>query len=357
MKTIVLTGGGTAGHINPNIALIPHLQSKGYEVHYLGQKDGMEQKLVSSIPGVTYHCVRSGKLRRYFSLKNFTDPFKVIAGYFDASKAIKAIRPALVFSKGGFVSVPVCAAGKRRHVPVILHESDYTPGLANKLAVSFASKVLVTFEDTLPHIKGNKAVCTGTPIRQELYGGDRGRALTFLGFEGSKPILLCMGGSQGAAALNDALRENLPQLLPRFDIVHLCGKGKLSPAHEGLAGYRQYEYLGAELPDVFAAASLAISRAGANSIFEFLALAIPMLLIPLPLSASRGDQLLNADYFKRKGWADVLFQEDVTKESLLDAINALFSKREKMAALMRAAPAGDGTENVLREIYAAAEEK
>ncbi len=355
-QVIALTGGGTAGHITPNIALIPRLQAEGYEIHYFGEKNSMEERLVAEVPGVTFHPVRAGKLRRYFSLKNLTDPFRVIGGYFDAKKALKQLRPAAIFSKGGFVSVPVCAAGHHLKIPVVLHESDYTPGLANRIASSYATKVLCTFEDTLPHVKGGKGVFTGTPIRQALYHGDAKKGLAFCGFdpEDSRPLLLCMGGSQGAVALNEALRNDLPQLLKTFRIAHLCGKGKVSKAHENIDGYRQFEYVGPELPDLFAAASIAVSRAGANSIFEFLALALPAVLIPLPLSASRGDQILNAAYFEKRGYASVLAQEDITNESLLSAIMALYSHRDEYVARMKADVRADGTEAVLDAIRSAA---
>lgn len=350
MKSIILTGGGTAGHVTPNIALIRHLQQKGVDVHYLGTKDGIERDLVEPIEGVTYHCIRSGKLRRYFSIKNFTDPFKVIAGYFDARGAISQIKPSAIFSKGGFVSVPVVVAGKHKKVPVILHESDYTPGLANKIAISFASRILVTFEDTLIHTK-QKGIFTGTPIRPELFGGDAKKGLDFLGFSGSKPILLCMGGSQGAQAINDALRNNLDNLLKSFDIAHLCGKGKISKEHEEIEGYVQFEYISYELPDIFAASSIALSRAGANSVFEFLAIALPSLLIPLPLAASRGDQIQNASYFGKKGYAMVLEQENITDSTLYEAIMALYEHKEKFLSAMKQDEHSDGTQAVLNQIY------
>jgi len=352
-KTIVLTGGGTAGHVAPNLALIPSLVERGYEIHYLGEKGGFEEQLTKGQP-VIFHPVRAGKLRRYFSLKNFTDPFRVICGYFDAKKVIRQIRPLAVFSKGGFVTVPVCAAGKHCKVPVVLHESDYTPGLANKLAMRYAKKVLVTFEDTLAHTKG-KGVFTGTPIRPAVFSGKREKGFAFLGFSGEKPVLLVMGGSQGASALNDAVRKALPKLLERFDVAHLCGKGKLDETLAGRTGYRQFEYLNDELPDVFASADIALSRAGANSIFEFLALSLPALLVPLPLSQSRGDQLQNAAYFQKRGYADVLYQENMTEETLVKALFRLYDHRETYKANMDAEPNKNGLKAVLNHIIAAAE--
>ena len=354
-KKIILTGGGSAGHVTPNLALLPQLQAEGIEVHYIGTADGIERTIVSERSDITYHVISSGKLRRYFSWKNFTDPFRVLRGMFQARRIMREVKPAAVFSKGGFVSVPVVIAAHGKHIPVVTHESDYTPGLANKINAKFADKICVTFEDTLSHV-GAKGVHTGTPIRPELYEGDKERGLSFLGFDDKKPILLVMGGSLGAAAVNDAVRAALPKLLASYDIVHLCGKGKLE---ESLAqpGYRQFEYVNEELPDVFAATDIVVSRAGANAVFEFLALSKPALLIPLPRSASRGDQILNAGYFARKGFAMVLEQESLTPETLLDAVNDLYDRRLSFIATMSAEPLADGTDEVLAVIRSAMEKE
>ncbi|MCI6966717.1 undecaprenyldiphospho-muramoylpentapeptide beta-N-acetylglucosaminyltransferase [bacterium] len=354
-KKIILTGGGSAGHVTPNLALLPQLQAEGIEVHYIGTADGIERTIVSERSDITYHVISSGKLRRYFSWKNFTDPFRVLRGMFQARRIMREVKPAAVFSKGGFVSVPVVIAAHGKHIPVVTHESDYTPGLANKINAKFADKICVTFEDTLSHV-GAKGVHTGTPIRPELYEGDKARGLSFLGFDDKKPILLVMGGSLGAAAVNDAVRAALPKLLASYDIVHLCGKGKVE---ESLAqpGYRQFEYVNEELPDVLAATDIVVSRAGANAVFEFLALSKPALLIPLPRSASRGDQILNAGYFARKGFAMVLEQESLTPETLLDAVNDLYDRRLSFIATMSAEPLADGTDEVLAVIRSAMEKK
>ena len=354
-KKIILTGGGSAGHVTPNLALLPQLQAEGIEVHYIGTADGIERTIVSERSDITYHVISSGKLRRYFSWKNFTDPFRVLRGMFQARRIMREVKPAAVFSKGGFVSVPVVIAAHGKHIPVVTHESDYTPGLANKINAKFADKICVTFEDTLSHV-GAKGVHTGTPIRPELYEGDKARGLSFLGFDDKKPILLVMGGSLGAAAVNDAVRAALPKLLLSYDIVHLCGKGKVE---ESLAqpGYRQFEYVNKELPDVLAATDIVVSRAGANAVFEFLALSKPALLIPLPRSASREDQILNAGYFARKGFAMVLEQESLTPETLLDAVNDLYDRRLSFIATMSAEPLADGTDEVLAVIRSAMEKE
>lgn len=353
-KTIVLTGGGSAGHVTPNLALVPRLRAEGFTIHYIGTADGIERSLVEGREDITYHAIAAGKLRRYFSLKNFTDPFRVVKGMLQARRIIREVKPDVVFSKGGFVSVPVVIAAKGK-APVVAHESDYTPGLANKITAKFATKVCVTFEDTLQYV-GAKGVFTGTPIRPELYEGEAKRGLEFTGFTGEKPILLMMGGSLGAQAVNTALREALPRLTRVFDVIHLCGKGKLDETITDPA-YRQYEYISKELPDLLAAADIILSRAGANAVFEFLALAKPALLIPLPLSASRGDQILNAGYFARKGYAMTLDQEKMTADSLFDAINDLYDRRLSFISAMSSDALADGTDEVLSVIRQQTEQR
>lgn len=349
-KTILFTGGGSAGHVTPNLALMDRLCAEGYHIEYIGSKDGIERELVENAK-VSYHAIDCGKLRRYFDIKNFSDPFKVLKGIFQAKRVIHEVKPDAVFSKGGFVSVPVVIAAYKK-APVITHESDYTPGLANKINLRFASTVCVTFEDTLKHV-GEKGIHTGTPIRPALYEGDKKRGLAFASFTGDKPVLLIMGGSLGAQAINDTVRMALPNLLRSFDVIHLCGKGKLDPSIKE-KGYRQYEYISGELPDLLAAADIILSRAGANAVFEFLALCKPALLIPLPLSASRGDQILNAGYFSRKGYAMVLEQEQLTPSSLLDALFDLYDRRLSFISVMNSDEKADGTDEVLAVIRAAA---
>lgn len=346
-KTILLTGGGTAGHVTPNLALLPQLRAAGYSIHYVGTADGIERSLVEGETDVCYHAISAGKLRRYFSLKNFADPFRVLKGVFQSRRIIREVKPDVVFSKGGFVSVPVVIAARGK-APVITHESDYTPGLANRIAARFADTVCVTFEDTLAKV-GPKGVFTGTPIRPSLFQGEAEKGLAFTGFDGARPILLVMGGSQGAQAINQVLRQALPQLTRQFDIIHLCGKGKVDPGVESPA-YRQYEYIGPELPDLFACTDIVLSRAGANAVFEFLALAKPALLVPLPLSASRGDQILNAGYFVRKGYAMSMEQEQLTPAALTEALTTLYENRLRFISTMRSDARADGTDAVLQVI-------
>lgn len=343
-KTILLTGGGTAGHVTPNLALLPQLRAEGYSIHYIGTVDGIERDLLAKETDVSYHAISAGKLRRYFSLKNFVDPFRVVKGLFQAKRIIKDVKPDVVFSKGGFVSVPVVVAAKGK-APIVTHESDYTPGLANKIAAHFADTVCVTFEDTLQYV-GKKGVYTGTPIRPALFAGKAAKGLEFTGFTGERPILLAMGGSQGAQALNDVLRAALPCLTQAFDIIHLCGKGKLEPSIDDPA-YKQYEYISEELPDLLASADIILSRAGANAVFEFLALAKPALLIPLPCNCSRGDQVLNAQYFARKGYAITMDQADLNPDSLCEALDSLYESRLQFISTMSGDTRADGTDEVL----------
>ena len=349
MKKIVLTGGGTLGHVTPHLSLIPHLLQAGYEIHYIGTEKGMEAEKIRSLPGVTYHAVQSGKLRRYFSWQNFIDPFKVIAGALQSARLMSKLKPDVVFSKGGFVAVPVVFGAWLHHVPVVCHESDLTPGLANRLCAPFARKIATTFPECAQAL-GPKAEMTGTPLRPELFRGSRARGLSLLGFDGSRPILLMMGGSSGAQAVNKALREALPRLTDQFDVAHICGKGNLDEELQGVSGYRQLEFLDAELPDALACADLVLSRAGSNALCEFQALCKPMLLVPYPKGASRGDQILNAQSLQKRGLARVLLQEDMTADTLVRALEDTWADREQLTAALHAAPPADGTRRVLEMI-------
>lgn len=345
MKRIVLTGGGTAGHVTPNIALLPKLKELGYDIHYIGSYNGIEKTLIEAC-SIPYYGISSGKLRRYFDLKNFSDPFKVLKGFSEASHLLKKLNPDVVFSKGGFVSVPVVLAAKQRHIPVIIHESDMTPGLANKLSIPAASKVCCNFPETIKHLPKGKAVLTGSPIREELLSGSRENALRFTGLSGSKPVLLIIGGSLGSVIVNEAVRSILPKLLKNFEIIHLCGKGKLDQTLTAMNGYVQYEYISEELKDLFALSDIVISRAGANSICEFLALRKPALLIPLSSAASRGDQILNARSFEKQGYASVLEEEQLNGETLLAALNALWENRTAYIDAMEKSPLGNSIQTI-----------
>lgn len=333
MNKIVMTGGGTAGHVTPNIALLPDLKAAGYEIAYIGSMAGMEKHLIED-QGITYYGISSGKLRRYIDIKNLTDPARVIKGYFQARKLLRKLRPDVVFSKGGFVSVPVVLAAKHLHIPVIIHESDITPGLANKIAIPAAYRVCCNFPETLPYLPEGKAVLTGSPIRRELLSGDKFSAVSLCGFSVGKPIILIIGGSSGSKVLNDSVRALLDELLVNYQIIHLCGKGYLDESLVGKKGYKQFEYANEELRDMFAAADLVISRAGANSICELLALHKPNILVPLSAAVSRGDQILNARSFEKQGFSYVIEEETLSSETLKKGIEHVMQNKSSYICAM-----------------------
>lgn len=326
MKKIVLTGGGTAGHVTPNIALLPGLQELGYEVHYIGSYEGIESRLIADFE-IPYYGISTGKFRRYLDPKNFSDPFRVIKGYTEARRILKELKPDIVFSKGGYVSVPVVRAAASLKIPCIIHESDMTPGLANKLCIPVARKVCCNFPETMQYLPKDKAVLTGSPIREELSKGNKIAALDLCGFDANIPVIMVIGGSLGAANVNKAVRDALPELLKDFQVVHICGKDKIDNMLLTTRGYKQFEYVKAELKDIFAMADVVISRAGANAICELLALQKPNLLIPL-MAGSRGDQILNAKSFESQGYSKVLMEDDITTQLLVDSVHELYFNKK-----------------------------
>lgn len=332
--TIVLTGGGSAGHVTVNLALIPYFRKNGWNIHYIGSVNGIERELVAGLPGVTYHSIATGKFRRYFDWNNVKDPFKVAKGAWQAFRLMQRLKPDVVFSKGGFVSVPVVVGAWLNRIPVVIHESDLTPGLANRLSIPFARRVCTTFPETVEHIGSGKAVHVGAVVREELFHGNTAKGRTFCRFVSGKPVLLIMGGSLGSQKINQAVRNNLAALTKTFQIVHLCGKGNVEPSLES-RNYRQFEYIKEELPDILAMTDVVVSRAGSNSIHEFLALQKPMLLIPLSLAASRGDQIANARSFRERGFAQVLEEEQLSDAALLENIREVYESREKYIAAMK----------------------
>ncbi|MBE3563596.1 MAG: undecaprenyldiphospho-muramoylpentapeptide beta-N-acetylglucosaminyltransferase [Hydrogenibacillus schlegelii] len=337
MPKAVLTGGGTAGHVMLNLALIPHLRARGIDVAYIGSRDGLERRLLAAAaPDVPYYAVSTGKLRRYFDWQNFKDPFRVAAGVVEAARLLGRLRPDVVFSKGGFVAVPVVLAARLRGLPVVAHESDLTPGLANRIALPFVREVLVTFPETKARLKHPRVRLVGGVVREALFDGRREEGRRLCGFSSpedrarsgrAKPVLLVTGGSLGARKLNEALRARLDDFLARYAIIHLTGEQGYDPSLRR-PGYCQFAFAREELPHLFAAADLAVSRAGANTIFELAALGIPMLLVPLSRAQSRGDQIENARSFERRGLARVLPDEAVTPEALLQAVTALEAEAE-----------------------------
>ena len=354
MKKIVLTGGGTAGHVTPNLALIPSLRERGYDIQYIGSYQGIEKKLIENA-GIPYRGISSGKLRRYFDLKNFTDPFRVLKGYGEALKILKQYKPDVVFSKGGFVAVPVVLAAKHFKIPTIIHESDLTPGLANKICIPSAAKVCCNFPETMKYLPKEKAVLTGSPIRKELLEGDRTAGLQYAHLSADRPVILVIGGSLGSVTVNNAVRKLLPKLLPLYQVVHICGKGNLDESLIGTAGYVQYEYVDAPLKHLFAAADLIVSRAGANSICEILALRKPNVLIPLSAAASRGDQILNAKSFEKQGFSTILEEENLNGETLYQAITSTDRGRAQFIQAMEQSPLSNAVDTIvsLIESYSA----
>lgn len=356
MKKIVLTGGGTAGHVTPNIALLPHLKEAGFEITYIGSYDGIEKRLIGDFE-IPYYGISTGKFRRYLDPKNFTDPFRVIKGYSQARKYLKQIQPDIVFSKGGFVSVPVVRAAASLNIPCIIHESDMTPGLANKLCIPVAEKVCCNFPETMKLLPESKAVLTGSPIREELSSGSRIAGLDMCGFTANKPVIMVIGGSQGAASVNKVVREALPKLLEDFQVVHLCGKEKTDNLLLNVKGYKQFEYLKAELKDIFAMADVVISRAGANAICELLALNKPNILIPLPSAKSRGDQLLNAKSFESQGFSIVIDEDYLTDTLLAEKVQELYCSRQTYIDTMKQSRQLASIETIMKLIEETRKEK
>lgn len=346
MKKIVLTGGGTAGHVTPNIALLPRLQELGYEVHYMGSYDGIEKKLIADFD-IPYYGISTGKFRRYFDPKNFSDPFRVLKGFAEARKILKQIKPDVVFSKGGFVSVPVVRAAASLKIPCIIHESDMTPGLANKLCIPVAHKVCCNFPETLSILPEGKSVLTGSPIRKELAQGNKIAALNMCGFTADKPVVMVIGGSLGASSVNQVVRQALPKLLTDFQVVHLCGKDKQDNLLLNVDGYKQFEYLKSELKDIFAMADVVISRAGANAICELLALNKPNILIPLPSASSRGDQLLNAKSFESQGFSIVIDEDYLTENLLVEKVQELYCSRQRYINTMKQCQQKDAISSII----------
>lgn len=346
MKKIILTGGGTAGHVMPHLALLPHLEAAGWEAFYIGTRQGIERDLIA--PRLPYYAVSAGKLRRYFDLKNFSDPWQVLKGIFEAWRILRRLKPQLVFSKGGFVAVPVTVAAWLLGIPVILHESDLTLGLANRISLPFARQLCLTFPASKAHAPQGSIV-TGTPIRAEITQGSRLEGMRYAGFSEQIPVVLIMGGSMGSAVLNEVIRAGLPRLTEDYQIIHLCGKGNLHPDSKQ-ARYFQLEYAGEELAHLLAAASFVVSRAGANAIFELLALAKPHILVPLSKEASRGDQLSNAASFAEQGFSLVIAEEDLNPALLQAQLSVLERDQKRLISAMRASKLSDGTQNVLEVI-------
>ena len=344
MKTLVLTGGGSAGHVVPNIALIPALREK-FNLVYIGS-DGIERELMKG-RGVPYHTVHCTMLVRGSVLKNIAMPFRFLKSMSEAKKALAAAGADIVFSKGGYVALPVVLAAKKLRIPVLTHESDLTPGLANKIIAKRCRAVLTSFPDTAKLFANG--VCTGAPIRSELLRGDRAEALKKYGFSGKKPILLLFGGGSGSLALNRAAESALPEILQEFDFLHIRGKHAGAEKREG---YVPLEYE-SDMAGAYAAADYVVSRAGSNTVFELLALKKPALLVPLENKRSRGDQLQNAQYFERRGLCRVLREAELSPRTLLGGVRALASDKT-LRQNLAAAPFAAGNAAIVAQICDAA---
>lgn len=348
MNRIVFTGGGTAGHVIPNLPLIHRFYARGWRVDYIGSGSALERDLIAPTEAV-YHKISTGKLRRPFTFVSLCGSLRVVLGLIQAFWLLLRLRPTVVFAKGGYVSLPVVVSSWLNRVPVIAHESDLSPGLANRLSYPFVRKICTTFPETLQGKK--KALYTGALIRPELLHGDRDKGLAYCGFSYAKPMLLVLGGSQGARAINRILRTSLSRLLPGFQVAHVCGAGNLSAQQAALEGYRQFEFLGDAFPDVLAAASLAVSRAGSNALVELLALRLPHLLIPLNKTASRGDQIENAGMAEGNGWSMVLQEADLTEDGFMQALTALYANRSRWRNALRSFSVGHAVDEIDRLLF------
>ena len=330
MKTAVFTGGGTAGHVLPAVPVMRALQRRGVEVVFIGSADGLERRYLEGLEDVRFFGIASGKLRRYWSWRNLTDIFRVLRGLQQCLTLLGRIRPSVVFSKGGHLSFPVVLAARMRRIPVVAHESDFSPGLANRLAMPFLDALCTSFPMRRPGSLRGELLHTGSPVRPELLAGSAAKGRKLVQAPAGRPVVLVTGGSLGADALNEVVAEAAPKLVRECCLVHVCGPGKCAGPH--LPGYRQYEFVGPDWGDMLAAADLVVSRAGSNTLFELLSLGKPNLLIPLPARASRGDQIQNADYAAEAGYSRVIQQDELDASTLVDAVLGMLSETDAWAA-------------------------
>ncbi len=317
MSTIILTGGGTAGHVTPNFAILKYLQTHFSSIYYVGSESGIEKRLVKE-QNIPYYSIKSVKLVRSFTFKNFKIPFVFVKSVSEATKILKKLKPDVVFSKGGYVGLPVTIASKMLNIPVIIHESDFTLGLSNKIASLFASKVLTSFKETSLTIKNGEYV--GAPIREELLNNTLKITREKWGFYNNLPVLLIIGGSSGAKKINDLFYKSCKELTKKFNVIHIVGKNNLTPIK--LQNYNQVEY--ANMQTVYPITDVCVSRAGSNTAFELMFLKIPTLFIPLSKSNSRGDQIQNANYFNSLNVCDVLYEETATSKTFTQKVISLY---------------------------------
>ena len=318
-----MTGGGTAGHCTPCLSLLPLLEKQFDNIYYLGSETGIEKEIVKKAQ-ISYYTVPSVKLRRNLSPKNLAIPFKLLDGIIKAKKLLRKRKASAVFSKGGYVALPVAIAAGQMKIPLVLHESDLSIGLANRISAKYATEVLTSFRETAEEVKNG--VWTGAPVNPALFSATRAEGRNHYALKGEKPVLLVVGGSSGSTAINREIRGILPRLTKKFCVLHICGKGNEDETLNNCDGYIQIPFE-PEMKYAYAAADVAVSRAGSNSIFELMALKIPALLIPLPKAASRGDQIENAVYFNARGAFRMIKQEELTPDKLSEEIFKTYETR------------------------------
>lgn len=359
LARVMVAGGGTGGHVLPTLPVIEALLAAGVEVRFVGGVGGVEEHLLAPLIApsegaekVIYHGIAAGKLRRYFALANLIDCFRVPLGVWQAWRLIGRARPDVVFSKGGFVSFPVVLGAWLRGVPIVAHESDLTPGLANRMAAPFVNSLCVNFDDH--QARHRRVVVTGTPVRAQLRQGDRARGRQRLGIPDDKPLLLVVGGSLGATRLNEVVRAALEALLPSYAVAHVCGRGKVDATRNDTPGYTQLEYVDAGWGDIIAAADLVVSRAGAGALYEWLALGKPHLLVPLPKTASRGDQIENAAFAKARGWSLVIDEHTLTAVTLADSVAMLAAEASRIRRRLATFQTRDSVGLIIHELERAA---
>ena len=344
---ILLTGGGTAGHVMPHIAMLNDYKKHFDKIIYIGQENGIERDIIKEYPFIKYYPIKAAKFIRRKIFANLLIPFKLISGIHGAKKIIKEEKPNIVFSKGGFVSLPVVIAAKRLKVPIVAHESDLNMGLANKLSKPAATVICTTFEKTANSIK-NKGKFTGSPIRKDMIK-DKYQSRHKLGINTQKPVLVVTGGSQGSKAINNKIREEIKQITNKFYVVHLTGKNNLDNTYNNIKDYKQIEF-SSDMGSILSAADVVVSRAGSNTIFELAVLKKPMLLIPLPKGNSRGDQVDNAKYFNSQGYANFVTEEQLEKSSLLPYIIQTYNESETLTAALEKSGIKPGNEELLKTI-------
>ncbi len=344
MATIILTGGGTAGHCTPNLALLPYLKNHFDKIYYIGSKNGIEKEIIQNA-GIKYYSVSTAKFNRKSIKKNIKAPFKILSGIIGAKKLIKKLKPDIIFSKGGYVSVPTVIAGRIKNIPIVSHESDYTLGLANKITAKYCNKVLTSFPETAKNLKNG--IFVGPPLRKDLFDKQNIDKNEF-GFYNDKPVLLVTGGSQGSKIINQTLRQALPNIIKNYNVIHICGKGNLDNSIN-FNGYFQTEYM-SNIKKAYSVTSVCVSRCGANTSFELIALKIPCVFIPLPKGVSRGDQVLNAEYFSKLGLSFILYQNQLNKDSLIEKINDCYNNKHLLSNNFKKHPFNNSNEIIVKHI-------